>query len=48
MTVTHNNTSAVVQLTNTLNTTVGSITVKYDGAKLTLGIPNGEAVLLEY
>jgi hypothetical protein len=48
MTVTHNNTSAVVQVTNTLNTTVGDITVKFDGSTLTLGIPNGEAVLLEY
>jgi hypothetical protein len=48
MTVTHNNTSEIVQVTNTLNTTVGSITVKFDGSTLTLGIPNGEAVLLEY
>ena len=48
MTVTHNNTSAVVQVTNTLNTTVGDITVKFDGSTLSLGIPNGEAVLLEY
>ena len=48
MTVTHNNTSEIVQVTNTLNTTVGSITVMFDGSTLTLGIPNGEAVLLEY
>ena len=48
MTVTHNNTSEIVQVTNTLNTTVGSITVIFDGSTLTLGIPNGEAVLLEY
>jgi hypothetical protein len=35
-------------LTNTLNTTVGDITVKFDGAKLTLSIPEGEAAFLEF
>ena len=48
ITVTHNNTTETVVLTNTLNTTVGSVTIAYNGTKLTLAIPNGEAVLLEF
>ncbi len=48
ITVTHNNTTETVQVTNTLNSTIGEITVSYDGARLTLGIPSGEAALLEF
>ena len=48
ITVTHNNTTQTLQVSNTLNATVGSVTVSYDGAKLTLGIPSGEAALLEF
>ena len=48
ITVTHIHTTETVQLTNTLDTTVGDITVKFDGAKLTLGLPEGEAALLEF
>ena len=48
ITVTHIHTTETVQLTNTLDTTVGDITVKFDGAKLTLGLPEGEAALIEF
>lgn len=48
ITFTHNNTTETLQLTNALSATVGSVTISYDGATLTLGIPSGEAVLLEY
>ena len=48
ITLTHNNISQVVQISNTLSTTVGGITVVSDGSQLTLGIPDGEAVLLEF
>ena len=48
VTITHLNTAQTVQLTNTLNTTVGDITVKFDGARLTLEIPEGEAAFLEF
>lgn len=48
VTITHIHTSQTVELTNTLNTTVGDIAVKFDGAKLTLSIPEGEAAFLEF
>ena len=48
ITITHNNTTQTVQVSNTLNTTVGGVSVSYDGAKLLLGIPEGEAALLEF
>ena len=48
ITVTHNNTESTVELINTLSTTVGDVSVAFDGAKLTLGIPDGEAVLIEF
>jgi hypothetical protein len=48
ITVTHNNTTETVEINNTLNSTVGSIAISYDGGALTLGIPSGEAVLLEF
>ena len=48
VTITHLNTIQTVQLTNTLNTTVGGLTVKFDGSKLTVEIPEGEAAFLEF
>ena len=48
VTITHIHTSQTVELTNTLNTTVGDIAVKFDGSKLTLSIPEGEAAFLEF
>ena len=48
VTITHLNTIQTVQLTNTLNTTVGGLTVKFDGSKLTIEIPEGEAAFLEF
>lgn len=48
ITLTHNNTFAVVTVSNTLDTTVGDITVRFDGTSLILGIPEGEAVLVEF
>ena len=46
--ITHINTTQTVELTNTLNTKVGDIAVQFDGAKLTLSIPEGEAAFLEF
>ena len=48
VTITHIHTAQTLQLTNTLNTTVGSIGVSFDGSKLTLEIPEGEAAFLEF
>ena len=49
ITFTHNNTTETVALSSTLSTTVGGITITYDSSyKLSLTIPDGEAVLLEF
>lgn len=48
VTITHIHTAQTLELTNTLNTTVGSIGVSFDGSKLTLEIPEGEAAFLEF
>lgn len=48
ITFTHNNTTSTFKLTNELDSKVGEIGVAYDGARLTLAIPDGEAVLLEF
>ena len=48
ITITYRNTTETVQVSNSLNTTVGGATVSFDGAKLILGIPEGDAVLLEF
>ena len=48
ITVTHNNTTQTVALTNTTDVTVGSIRVRFNGATLTLTIPGGEAALIEF
>jgi hypothetical protein len=48
VTITHIHNAQTLQLTNTLNTTVGSIGVSFDGSKLTLEIPEGEAAFLEF
>ena len=48
ITITHNNIVEVVAVSNTLDTIVGDVSVKYDGSSLILGIPEGEAVLLEF
>lgn len=46
--LTHNNTSQTITIDNSLNTTIGTITVSHDGTNLILNIPEGEAVLLEF
>lgn len=46
--LTHNNTSQTITTDNSLNTTIGTITVSHDGTNLILDIPEGEAVLLEF
>ena len=48
ITVTHNNTSEIVQLTNTLDVYVGGIRVRFNGMTLSLTIPDGEAALVEF
>lgn len=48
ITVTHNNTSAPVDLVDNLSTTVGKIGVAYLNGQLTLSIPDGEAALIEF
>ena len=48
ITFTHNNTTQMVDLYDALNTTVGSISISFENSVLTLGIPDGEAVLLEF
>ena len=48
ITITHNNTTETVQVSNTLSTVVGGVVVSFDGAKLTLGIPEGDAALIEF
>ena len=49
ITFTHNNTTETVALSSTLSTAVGDITISYDSSyTLTLGIPSGEAILLEF
>lgn len=48
ITFTHNNTTQTVTLSNDLSTAVGSISIAFNGAQLTLGIPSGEAVLMEF
>ena len=48
ITITHNNTTQTVQVSNTLSTVVGGVVVSFDGAKLTLGIPEGDAALIEF
>lgn len=46
--VTHANTTQTLQVNNTLNATVGAITVSFDGAKLIVAMPEGEAALIEF
>ena len=48
ITVTHNNTTQTIALTNTTDVKVGDIKVKFNGATLTLNIPGGEAALIEF
>ena len=48
ITVTHNNTSAPVDLVDNMSTTVGKIGVAYLNGQLTLSIPDGEAALIEF
>ena len=48
ITVTHNNTTQTLQLANDLDVNVGDIRVRFDGAKLSLTIPEGEAALIEF
>ena len=48
ITFTHNNTIQAVDLSNLLSTSVGDVGISYTDAKLTLEIPSGEAVLLEF
>ena len=48
ITVTHCNTTQTLQVNNTLNATVGAITVSFDGAKLIVAMPEGEAALIEF
>lgn len=47
-TFTHNNTSETLDLTTGLDTKVGDIKVAYVNGILTLSIPSGEAVLVEF
>ena len=46
--VTHCNTTQTLQVNNTLNATVGAITVSFDGEKLIVAMPEGEAALIEF
>ena len=48
ITFTQNSTSETLQMTNGLVTTVGDIKIEYLNGELKLGIPSGEAVLLEF
>ena len=48
ITVTINNESKTLQITNTLNETVEGVTFSHDGAKLTVAIPDGSAALIEF
>lgn len=48
VTVTHNNTTQTLDVAAGLSATVGSVSVSFDGKSLILGIPDGEAVLLEF
>ena len=48
ITFTHNNTTSTVELSSNMNTVVGGIAISYTGTSLRLGIPEGEAVLLEF
>ena len=48
ITITHNNTTSNVTLSNLLDVTVGRINVAYNNSILSLSIPRGEAVLLEF
>ena len=48
ITVTHCNTTQTLQVNNTLNATVGAITVSFDGSKLIVNMPEGEAALIEF
>ena len=49
ITFTHNNTTTTLTIDNTLNQSIGSdVTVSYTGGVLTLNMPEGEAVLLEF
>ena len=46
--VTHIHTTETLKVDNTLNATVGALTVSFDGTKLIIGIPEGEAALIEF
>jgi hypothetical protein len=49
ITFTHNNTVKTLTIDNTLNESISdNVTVSYTGGVLTLNIPEGEAVLLEF
>ena len=48
ITFTHNNTTQTVELFDAMSTTVGDISISFTNSLLTLGIPDGEAVLLEF
>ena len=48
ITVTHCNTTQTLQVNNSLNATVGAITVSFDGSKLIVNMPEGEAALIEF
>lgn len=48
VTFTHNNTSDTITLTSGLNTNVGMIGVSFINGVLSLDVPSGEAVLLEF
>lgn len=49
ITVTHNNTSKTVQLTNTLNENISDVvSVSFDGSTLIVTMPEGEAALVEF
>jgi hypothetical protein len=49
VTVTHNNVSKTVQLTNTLNEQISDlVSVAFDGATLVVSMPEGEAALIEF
>lgn len=48
ITVTHIHTSETLQVNNSLNATVGGITVSFDGTKLIVSMPEGEAALIEF
>ena len=48
MTITVNNITKTVNVTNTLDETVDTVQILFDGSTLTIKIPEGEAALLEF